>query len=303
MIALVIGFVILGALMLNTAGTGDSGRRQDATAELETEGRVALNLIATQIRLAGRSPLRLNTSPGAADTNYTGIGLRGCDNGFQDYRFTAAAQITDLTCQSTASTGPGAGAAFSVVYEADPSATDAVPPSDCTGAKKLDTYIPSLLDASVTVPLVENRFFIGQPLGTTRHGLYCLGSGGEISRVEMIPNVESMTLEYGISAGKVDVATTATPVEVMSNQVVRYLDQTGLDAYMAKYVGTPVDLQDEWSRVVSVRVCVLMASDPGVVTSGTNQYIDCHGVLQTGTDTRLRRAVTATITRPNRMNG
>jgi type IV pilus assembly protein PilW len=147
MIALVIGFVVLGALMLNTAGTGDSGRRQDAAAELETEGRVALNLIATQIRLAGRSPLRVNTSPGAADTNYTGIGLRGCDNGFQSYQYSAAAQITDLACQTTASTAPGAGAAFSVVYEADPLPADAVPPADCTGAKALTTYIPSVTDA------------------------------------------------------------------------------------------------------------------------------------------------------------
>ena len=295
MIALVIGFVVLGALMLNTIGTGDSGRRQDAAAELETEGRVALNLIATQIRLAGRSPLRVNTSPGAADTNYTGIGLRGCDNGFQDYHFGAAPQISDLVCQAA---GPGShGAAFSVVYEADTSTSGAVPALDCRGSNKHLQQIPSVTDPSVTVPIVENRFHIGAPTtGVTRTGLYCAGSGA-LQNDEMIPNVESMTLEYGISAGKVGVGTTATPVAVMSNQVVRYLDQTDLDAYMAKYVGKPVNLQDEWSRVVSVRVCVLMASDPGVVTSGTNQYIDCHGALQTSTDTRLRRAVTATITR------
>lgn len=308
MIALVIGFVILGAIMLNTAGTGDSGRKSDAQAQLEEQGRIALNMITTQIRLAGRSPVQVNAAPGETDRNYTGIGIRGCDQGFTDYKFSTAVDINALTCNATSGASP-TGASFSVMYEADASPSGAVPPTDCTGSGgSSPKTMPSALDASVSVNVVENRFFIDQPAGTTRHGLYCIGTGGE-KKTELVPNIESMMVWYGISQGMVPMPGSATGAQLLSNQVVNYVTQQKLDDYMkslATSPATPVPLQDEWARVVSVRVCLIVTSDTGMVTAQTSQYLDCNGKLMDSIkdngDTRMRRAVTATVVRPNRVS-
>ena len=53
LVALAIGSVVLGAVLVAVTGSGLTGRKQDAQAQLAEDGQIALNLMATQLRMAG----------------------------------------------------------------------------------------------------------------------------------------------------------------------------------------------------------------------------------------------------------
>jgi type IV pilus assembly protein PilW len=92
--------------------------------------------------------------------------------------------------------------------------------------------------------------------------------------------VENMVISYGIADDN------------FTGNVVSYVTQTQLDAM----TGTAAA---HWSRVVNVKLCIVMRSDKPDKDGGGN-YIDCKGDSVASANKYLRRAFTSVFTLRNR---
>ena len=114
--------------------------------------------------------------------------------------------------------------------------------------------------------ITYNRFGVGSSTAG-RSELRCTSGS---STVPLVDNVERLQFWYGQSDGG------ATP------QLVRYTDASGAD----------------FSRVMSVRVCLLMRSSEAPAKAedaAWQSYLDCDGARLTAADGRLRRVYFSTI--------
>ncbi len=287
LVALAIALVLLACVLTTVLGIGTSSRHMDAVARLGDEGHMTLSLLDAQLRMAGYATPRVFAPRGAAATAYEGVAAQGCDHGF----VVADISRSDAPACATASAGTTSPAALRVMYEADAFNTwpsTAGLPTDCMGSQIAERA--SALGGAFV--LAENRFFIRTNPGSGNPALYCAGSGGlGFASQPLVDNVEDFTLVWGIAADGVDVS----GVMLAAPEVVRYVTATELDALHA-------DDERRWSRVVSVRICVLLRTSPGVVDE-TSAHIGCAGNLVMPADAsqrRLRRAFAATVHLRNR---
>ncbi|MBS0430763.1 MAG: PilW family protein [Proteobacteria bacterium] len=290
MVALTIGLVVLGALLLVYLSSSSSGRQTQTVERMNEDGAIALHLLASQLRLAGFSYPRLNVPPVSATFNglrkqlpdryLVGAGLRGCDRGFVN----AAASFSELECATSGT----ASAAIAVRFEGD--ANNTVPnkagvATDCVGQKAPDA--PAATGGGVSYLLVESRFWTRTSSGIGVPELACGGNGGNTSATAntfspkpLVQLVESIALRYGLADD--DIASSS----------VRYVDAATVDA-----LGGSVDAN--WSRVVSVQVCVLVRSEERDNT-GSGGYVGCNGQTAVATDGYTRRAYRTVVALRNR---
>ncbi len=293
MISLVIGMVIVLALSSMFAANRQTYRTSDDKSRLDDEGRLALNLMAFHVRMAGYGSLlstvesyvnennaagtqTLNTTLPAIYTNNSnenGVSvnaIRGCAGGFAD----SAVDVNVLACK------PGtASDAFLVRYVVDEFSanTDADgKPTDCLGSTLIQ--IPAAPATSRKAPsgahyLVENRFFVQMNNGVPE--LYCQGNGGTVAGASfknaaqpIAENVEQMKITYGVSSTNGQTADTFLTAEKVTN----------------------------WEGVISARVCLVVRSANDGVAQTKQTYRDCSDTQVTATDKRLRGVFSTTIT-------
>jgi len=290
LIAITIGIVVLGALIVVYLSTGASSRQSTAISRMNEDAAIALDFVGSQLRLAGFSIPRRSVASGGAmvdgvqmsvpDRNFIGAGIRACDHGFSN---PTVAAFEDLAC-SDASTGA---AAFALRFEgADPAGADVArtllpPNTDCLDqGVDAPEYTAGALGESY--PLVESRFVVGLSKSSGTPELSCGGNGkASFAPQPIMQYVEDMTLRYGIAADR------------QGREVVQYLDNA------AEIDKLPETLDQRWSRVVTVRLCLLMRSaepDP----AGAGKYIDCEGRPVPSGDGLIRRAYVSTFTLRNR---
>jgi type IV pilus assembly protein PilW len=270
MVAMALALVLLAAALVLTLAGGRSARHQDALARLDEHGALALDLLAAQLRMAGYArPVRQGPL-GAAAGHYAGAGVRGCDHGFMSV---AVADGDALSCLP----GPGGAAALAVQYEADAASTwpgAAGQPTDCAG----NQIAASTAATGGSYVLADNRFFIRVNPQTGQSMLYCAGSGGTgFAAQPLIDNVEHLQLRWGIG-------------DEGRRGVVRHLDVTAFDA---EYAHDPA----RWARVVSVEVCVVLATPEGL-SDEPAAHLDCNGRAVWPVDAtrrRIRRSYAATV--------
>ncbi|MBT2304583.1 PilW family protein [Variovorax paradoxus] len=290
LVAITIGLVVLGALIVVYLSTGASSRQATAISRMNEDAAIALDLLGSHLRMAGFSIPRHSVAPGAVmvdkvlisvpDRNFTGAAIRACDHGFAN---PTVAAFEDLAC-SDASTGA---AAFALRFEgADQAGSDGArallsPNIDCLD-QAVDAAEYTMGALGESYPLVESRFVVGlnKSSGTTE--LSCGGNGkSSFGTQPIMQYVEDMTLRYGIAA------------DGQGRDVVQYLDTA------AEIDKLPETLDQRWSRVVTVRLCLLMRSaepDP----AGVGKYIDCGGQSASSSDGLIRRAYVSTIALRNR---
>jgi type IV pilus assembly protein PilW len=202
-----------------------------------------------------------------------------------------------LTCAA----GGGGPDALAISYEADSSnsvATSGGAATDCLGqslpssATTINIWDPSGGSSSptaVTYTVANNLFYIGTSSVITSPSLYCRGNGNAIPQ-PLVENIEDMQFVYGTAAA----AATSTL------SVAGYLSASGIanDAGLAALASDA----DRWSKVVTVRICVLVRSEAFVVSDADSaQYVQCDGTVNTAPpDLRLRRAYTTTVVLRNR---
>ena len=277
MIALAIGILLLASVLMVIVNATRSGRVSDAETAMNEEGMIALGLLQQQIRLAGYS----NTfeAAGSDVKNFAGTSIRGCDNGFAD----AGVAFNSLTCNATA--GTASNGAIAIRYEADVLNTTPTAgglPTNCA-LLGITRDTPSAAAGAVNFALADNRYYV-RSSGTDsgRPELSCRGATSNAAYAvvdPLIENIEQLRFTYGIVAS----------IDPEDRQIVTYINSEDLDT---NYSGE--SMQDRWSRVRSVKICVLMRSAETARDGTSQSYRDCWGNVQQSSDGYLRRAYITT---------
>jgi type IV pilus assembly protein PilW len=300
MVSLVIGLILMIAVVSTYLGASGAGRASEAQGRMNEDAQAALTILAQQLRMAGNNPKRANYTTAAPRNPVYGAGtyiVRGCDGKFSD--ITTAATIPALTCAAGGGTSADS---IAVSYEADSFntiATSGGAATDCLG-NSLPVVTPApqpqVWDGAVVGPpatvitytVADNRFYIATSAAITSPSLYCKGSGNATPQ-PLVENVEDLQLTYGVANS------TAATLEVAG-----YLSAAGIVADPDLSL-----LADDvrWSKVVTVRICVVMRSAVPVVTDSVSaRYTKCDGTVNTSPpDLRLRRAYSTTVVLRNRV--
>lgn len=117
----------------------------------------------------------------------------------------------------------------------------------------------------------RNEFYLN-----SNEELVCASGGG--TPEVMADGVESFQVHYGIDAD----------------------GDYSVDRYKAQPVSNSDPALDEWTKVRTVRVCVVVRAISQGTSPTAQRYEDCSGVTQTAPDTRLRRILSATFQLRNR---
>ncbi len=292
-IAMVLGLLVVGGLLLALMGSGISNRQLRALAEMTQDAQVALNLVARDLQMAGYAePLSVVGQVVTPVKVFRPV--FGCDHGFTD----PGADFAAATCSpappaATASAANAAASAPSHALEVSyqlPKETALLTqgqgalPVDCKGAG---------VDQAAGTPahLVSNRYFVKPGSGASGGpALACAsnagkaGATGSRASAPLIDHVEQLVVRYGIAPGW-DAADRST----------------WRPAY---YVAAgSVDPADWASKVVAVRLCILMRSSEEVLTGEDSRaYIDCDRAAQTSRDRHLRRTFVSTVALRNKVN-
>lgn len=311
MISMVIGLVIVVAAMSAYLGAAGASKISDAQSRMNEDGQAALNLLAHEIRMAGANPVQTSrdaafsrnpvysvyplsaTTAGGGSATYTtspgtytisSFTIRGCDQKFSNV--TTAANVDSLTCGGT-STLPDS---IAINYEADKYNTVA---SGASGTDCMGNSVPSVsatfsagTSTTATFGVADNRFYIGS-ISSGIPSLYCKGNGNNTQ--PLVENIEDLQFMYGTRITSTT-STTAT--------IAGYLTAADITALTT----TPNDDATRWSKVLTVRICVVVRSEnPVAPDAASASYLKCDGTMDTTkTDLRLRRAYTTVVVVRNR---
>lgn len=285
MIALTISMVILIALVTLLVTNKQLYRVTDDKARLDEEGRLALNLIAFHLRMAGYGTLitakpvdpakapYTNFMSASQLANYSGSqnleAVQGCSGGFVD-----ASRVAH-TCNNT---DRADGIIIRYVVDINNANLNAANlPTDCLGQKVI-----------VHPSVVENRFFVATNPTSSMPELYCVGNGGSATNVTsftsspqpLVENVSDMRISYGFDSDG---------------------DQSADGFYTAASISAMP--QPNWSRVVSAQICLVMRSANDGLTTSKQQYHNCRGALITAEDRRLYSTFSSVIAVRSRTSG
>lgn len=287
MISITIGMVILGAILAVYTSTSSTSKQSEAGTRMSEDAAVALNYMGNYIRMAGFSVPLANVPANTAvmgtgtvetaDRNFVGAGVRGCDTGFTNPTVTTTVA---LICN----TGTGT-AAISVRFQGDASNTT---PSaggkatDCLN-QEVNALATSDFDGGVPYTLVESRFYIKTAANSGTPELFCGGNGGATVNFVAQPimqYVENLAFSYGVAD------------DVSSRQATSYLTAAQVDA-----LGGTTD--QKWSRVVSVKICLVMRSEMRD-QNAPGSYRNCAGNVVASPNNYLRRSFQTVVTLRNR---
>lgn len=267
MISIVIGFAVIGALLLAYTASVQSGRNGQAVIQMTEDASAALNLMRAQLAMAGYGrPAKLTA--GKFSTNMTGNPyLFGCDAGtFAD----PLKPLGSLSCSG--GTGPDA---LAVSYEVQVDVSGAA--SAANGVVNKGVPYDCIGNALTGPPYIaDSHFYVAKPGNSTNAALYCSQGGkGTAAGQPVAENVVDLQVKYLMQNAPTRPA-----------QVVSYLDIPGL----TPAVGVP------WSNVVAVRLCVEVVSTTPMTDANANYfYVDCTEKRKQSTDGRLHRSFTTTV--------
>lgn len=282
MIAVALGLLLMATVMSALISSSTASTLVSARQRLDSDGQLALAMLAQQIRMAGSNPDRVDASGQpvmAPPLSWTGR-IRGCDGSFTTVAAGAGTTVGDLGCT------PGGPHSLAIVYQADSLntvSTVAGTPTDCLGSS-LPDRTPAGTAAGVSFREADNRYLIAQTNTSTVPTLSCATrdqtGGGTLRTGPVLEQVADLQVRYAYS----DPASPGLMQAYVSAATV------------SGAATTATDLADRWARVSAVEVCVLLQSAAPVVPSGTpNQYLDCAGTWVTAPDRRLRVAYTSVI--------
>ncbi|MFZ6780018.1 PilW family protein [Undibacterium sp. Ji83W] len=295
MIALTIGLVMTAAVTSLYIANTRSFKYQDSDSRQQETMRAAMEVLGYHIRLAGfvdsvnnpgtrqnllqpankswlskSDPARTNSDLltmyfGNAPEYSSGAnrvhGIMGCKG-----LFTASAdplKIANWTCTTS---GPsaltvayqvldsGEGTAAGMVQAAS-AAIDTMSVYDANTGRGADCGGNDVNSATASPkgPLAINQFYVD----VTSKRLMCIGNGDPTKPKPIAEGVEDMYILYGIAPL---VVSTTVPG----------------DSAVAQYV--TADNVTDWSRVLSVRVCLQTVSTAKNVSPGVTNYVNCKGV-------------------------
>jgi type IV pilus assembly protein PilW len=306
MVSLAIGLLIVTAAFSAYLGASGAGKAAESQGRMNEDAQAALTILVQQLRMAGNNPQQADRSdkagrnpvyspyPGVfiplpASFSLSAFSLRGCDGKFSNLAM--AGSLDALTCAPGSNASPDSIAAS---YEAD--AFNSIAATDCLGAALSQinaTFVPP--ESSNGPYFVSgNVFYIDTSTSIVSPSLYCKGNGiGSVAQ-PLVENIEDLQLSYGV------VKSTTAAADVSTAAIAGYLraDEVISQSAMAALA----DDAERWSKVIAVRICVLVRSERPVVTDAVSaRYLQCDGTMNTAPpDLRLRRAYYATVVMRNR---
>lgn len=291
MIALTVGLIIMLALISLYVSNRQGYRGSDDKARLDEDGRLALNLLAFHVRMAGYGSL-MNADPKVTKTTFVtpgaaaAEGIQGCSGGFNN------ASAVSYACKNGTATPDS----IIVRYYVDSSNANNVLASASASAAAPTSLPTDCLGQGVIVApaVVENRFFIKTNPSTNLPELYCAGNGGTAatdanffaSPQPIAENVTDMKITYGYDANgdqSVDAFYTAQQID---------------DPHLADPDGST-----KWSRVVSTKICLVIRSANDGAATSAQKYRDCGGNLVTAADRRLYATFSTVVALRSRASG
>lgn len=281
LIAITIGLFILIAVSALFLSNSQTSRTSDDKSRLEDEGRLALNLIAFHLRMAGYGQLLTADykndafQAGTTFTSPTGLAkdsidpVQGCVGGF------ANPSAATIACTGSATPDALAIRYFIDFFNGNITNSGTPKPTDCLGQA-----------VTAASSIVENRFFIRTNPTTRRSELYCIGNGNT-------PDGADFTgVAQPIAENIVDLKLTFGAASAQGGQIVNdeYVDATNISSNPNAILGSP------WQRVLAVNVCLVAQSANDNVATRPVQYRDCAGQLVTAPDRRLYETFSSVVT-------
>ncbi len=318
MVSLAIGLVIALAVTMAYVAVRGTATSTDAVSRINEDGKLALDMIAREIQMAGTYPSAF-TEPATPNIRGTYINIKSAGNVVYDQGIfgCSGAKFLPATgvCDTTATLAPGKDRDsivlnyFSVASVRDVGATNVSVRRDCiNGNLTNDTSAGNSARFAANQPMfVSNRFAIN----VTSYSQASTGSAGGDS----VKTVNTGSLACNGNGINPDGNTYQPIFEGVTQMVIRYAVSDGkTDTPQRFYTATEVSaLAAGWQRVSAVRVCLLMQS----LTGGRNQkanestsgkekkYTDCQGVVKTQelSDRNIYKTFTRVIAARNNLTG
>lgn len=284
MVAILIGFAVVGALLAAYMASYRSTLHNDALSEVTEDATLALSAIRAQAAMAGYSHVTVNEAAQTMQKRGFPWLFACADSNFVGPSF---GPITS----SAACTGTSTSDTLEVAYEANDSSfaggsSNAIlnasgQPLDCLG----NPFAQTTDGSGNLYYLNDSKFFV------SNGKLYCQGPGNLDAGQPLVDNVDQMSVTFGWNDGKT---------------VAKY-DNTS--APVQAYIPAPHAAVSAavWGQLVSVTVCVQVHSTSiAIEPDGTKvnplaRYIDCAGNPAVSPDGLLRRSFSTTIVFQNRV--
>ena len=149
-------------------------------------------------------------------------------------------------------------------------------------ANETDSLANTYGSDAIITPLTSSVYFLATHAGAKTPSLYRRYFNGSAATVEeLVTNVEAINFQYGINTSEVS---------------------PGVPTYRADEYKTSASDVPDWSRVVSVRMGLIMSSDDNGQAAVAGQNVEwIAGTYTAPSDSRLRRAYSTTVSIRNRM--
>ncbi len=311
MIALVIGLIITAGIVQVFSSTRQSNRTHEAIARMQETGRMALEVVARDVRMAdfwgcAADIANVTNNLNSANTGFIDFGLggiSGTDGGGLAPDTLALRSGINRGLQLQPPFGPAASADVTVPASSGLAQGDIVLLSDCQTADifQISNADPDTAGAvghdtsNAVSPGNANVTDPGCNVGNTHCLSKVYGADATLFGTQVV--------NYNIATGSEgEPALFRNGLEFLDgveNLQILYGEDTDGDSVANSYVpaGQVVDML----QVISVRFAVVVRSATDRLTDGANQTYSVLGTDVTAGDTRLRQVYTSTVTVRNRL--
>lgn len=311
MIALVIGLVLTGGILQVFASTRQSNRVQEAISRMQETGRMALEVVARDVRMAdfwgcAADVINVVNNLNSANPGFIAFdngGVEGTDGGGNnpDTLILRGGNSTGLRLEPPY--GPQASANVKVAAGNDLAQGDIVLLSDC---RQADIFQITNANPAGSGTVVHNTGSTTTPGNYNATNPGCPGSNAHC--LSKVYGADATLFQATQTTFNVGVGSEGEPalfrngvefLDGIENFQVLYGEDTDGDSVANYYV--PASSVADMNDVISVRFAVVVRSQDDRLTEGVNQTYNLLGNNITAPDTRLRQVYTTTVTVRNRI--
>jgi type IV pilus assembly protein PilW len=311
LIAMMLGLVLTGGIMQMFSSSRQTNRVHEATARMQENGRMALEVISRDVRMADfwgcasdiTNIVNNLNSAGTGFIDFTAGGLGGTEgaSGAPDTLILRGGSSSGLGLEPPY--GPQASANIKVSADNDLEHGDIIFVSDCTNG---DIFQVTNANPGSTGTVVHNtgsttepgNYNVSNP-GCPGNNAHCLskvyGADGSMFSVQQII--------YNIGAGSEGQPALFRNGEEYLDGVedfqILYGEDTDASSVANYFV--PADQIADMNNVVSIRFAVVARSQNDNLTGGATQSYAVLGDARTAPDQRLRQVYMSTVTIRNRL--
>ncbi len=317
LIAMVLGLILVGGILQMFSATRQTHRVHEATARMQESGRMALEVISRDVRMADfwgcasdvtNVVNNLDAGGGAGYIDFQAGGLGGTEGGAGVPDTLILRGGFDAGMEIEPPYGPQASANISTAAGNDIVQGDIIFISDCTGA---DIFQVTNANPGGTGTMVHNTGATTSPGNYNASNPGCPGANAHcLSHVygadASLFHVQQIAYSIGVgSEGEPALFRNGAEfLDGVEDFQVLYGEDTdapgSLGSAIANYY-VPANQVIDMNNVVSIRVAVVTRSQNDNLTGGVNQNYSVLGEARAAQDQRIRQTYMSTVTIRNRL--